>query len=120
MKINKIIENCIDEMRSYSDGFPLYEENSKVNEGRNTAVGNIRESIDTRISLLEEIYEGETTDTVAFGACYEMLESFINVFDDLRKDCEYGSDFDRGYLEIAQGAIDHFKKMMVYYEEHLS
>lgn len=117
--MNKILAECIKKLNQLKEGLKDIEANSDMNKGVNCANSLISQSIDTRCSLIEEIYgepePGEIhTDAEYALYCIEFTDSLRDV---LKEDIEGAgdTDFDKGF----KYQMRQFLKMLKPLEEWL-
>ena len=91
--INPILVECINKLSALKFSLMDAGENTATGDGINSANASIKESIDTRISLLTDIYSNtdqKSTYTNSNYAtfCLEFVDSLEEVFNDLTEDLE--------------------------------
>ena len=117
--MNKILAECIKKLAEIKGRLLDINSDDDRSDGLNCANSLIRQSIDTRISLIKEIYgvpePGEShTDAEYALYCLEFTESLYEVFKEHFDEAK-DTPFDRGY----KSQITVFLKMLAPLQEWL-
>ena len=101
--INSILKECINKLELLQAKLTDVENSSKRSEGINGANASIKESIETRIHILTDIYsdsadEGKYTNADYALFCMEFTDSLAKIFKELSEECD-NNDFGSGYKE---------------------
>ena len=87
--MNQIVSECINKLSALKLSLKDVKGTTATSDGINSANASVKESIDTRISLLEDLYPDQeqpykNADYAAF--CLEFVDSLEEVFTDLAKE----------------------------------
>ena len=113
-----IIENCIDKLKEMLNSLQELQRKNEKDDGFNCAVSCIKDSIQTRIDLLNDaIIDNDVLgDMNEEAECIAAITSAISVLESDVEDASQNTDFDIAFREKIKEFINKFYDILDEYE----
>ena len=119
--MNAIISECIKKLQSLKSRLEDIKSDDERSNGVNTANSTLKQSIDTRCSLLKDMYGESDPDVIHANAdyanyCMEFTDSLYEMYKELYEEAG-DTPFDRGYKSQLRNFFEMLKPLQAWLEK---